>query len=120
MRKAILAIVIALATVFSLSAEEILKERYVKGNIVEGPAKVCLISEEDDLKEFGIFTRYYVVWFERDGSDIVNVYDCDSIEQAFNVWLMSRNEIESKRQISVELVEELYGTLCLIRAYELK
>ena len=116
MRKFIIGLVLAIMAVFSLSAEEYLKKRHVEGSIFDGPAEVLLFSDEVEVG-----THYVVAWFEQDGSDIINAYDCDySIEHAFNVWLMSRDEIESKRQIYDEYVEEIDGNLYLIRNYELK
>lgn len=122
MRKLITITILTLMAMFSLCAEDYLKTREVN-NSLEGKATVCLIS--DDIPDDPTVPEtnrksYSVVWFEKDGSDVVSVYECYSfIDDAFKVWLMNRDRIESIRILTYEAVEEINGTLCLVKIYDL-
>lgn len=120
MRKFAIGLVLAAMMVFSLSADETLKERHVN-NSYEGQATVFLNytpGPEPDGCD------YSVIWWMDDGSDVLNIYYCPpgtSLEQAFKVWNMNRYEIESIRKLFHEeaVKDDKFGLL-LLRGYIIK
>lgn len=121
MRKLVIGLVLVVMAVFSLSAGTVefheLKERHVD-NTYEGHATVLLtsITLSNDI------VLYYVEWWERGGSDVVSVYNCTSLEHAFNVWNMSRDKVESTRNLIMENVHTANrdNRLRLFRFYRIK
>lgn len=116
MRKIVIGLVLVVMAVFSLSAGETLKVRHVD-NYYERRATVVLSSLVK-----GDSTYYFVEWWEEDGSDVVSLYTFKSLEEAYNVWLMSRDKVESISQFHNERVSKTKdGTaLVLVRYYKIK
>jgi len=113
MKRFVVGLVLAVMVVFSLSADEIvdlssadytnkfLKERNVS-NLFEGYATVVLCESDSSLFIGGPI--YDVEWWMDDGSDVVYVYRCDSLEQAFNVWYRSQDWVQRISQFDYESV----------------
>jgi len=102
MKKLTITIMLLISAVFSLNAEmKVLKIRDSE-DPYEKPATVILFSDTTTGEKAIVY--YGVTWLEEDGSDIANIYIGESIEYAFNLWNMSRDEIESKRHLFKEKV----------------
>ena len=113
MKKFIISLVLAAMMVFSLSAEvKTLKERTVSGVFNDTNVTLLSIDEDDDN------ITYVVRREDLDGSDIVNVYYCSSLVEAFNVWNMSRYEIQKNSHLIEEFTNTTKnGTLYLYKVY---
>ena len=116
MKRFVIGLVLVVMAVFSLSADETLKQRRVN-NAYEGRADVFLNKTVDPGKE----PYYSVIWWMDDGTDVVHCYDCASLEQAFNVWSMDRYELESVSQMFGEetYMDDKFGLL-LLKYYRIK